>query len=115
MSGRGHSLIYRAIPFTGVYVCLRSATLLTWRSEIIDHLRMQPDGYGAVIYIFRAPGPYLIFVSLVSPLAVFRGPPLLSPIASLCPRGTPRCVPLVNNGLNKREEEGERKEGEEKK
>ena len=29
---------------------------------------------------------------------------------SLCPHGTPWCVPLVNNGLNKWEEEGERKE-----
>ena len=29
---------------------------------------------------------------------------------SLCPHGTPWCVPLVNNGLNKREEEGERNE-----
>ena len=91
----------------------RNSPLLSIIIIIIDHLRMQPDGYGAVIYIIWAPGPYLIFVSPVSPLAVFRGPPLLSP--SLCPRGTPRCVPLVYNGLNKREEERERKEGEEKK
>ena len=45
---------------------------------IIVHLRMQPEGYGAAIYIFWAPGPYRIFVSPVSSLAVLRGPPLLS-------------------------------------
>ena len=45
---------------------------------IIVHLRMQTEGYGAAIYIFWAPGPYRIFVSPVSSLAVLRGPPLLS-------------------------------------
>ena len=45
---------------------------------IIVHLRMQPEGYGAAIYIFWAPGPYRTFVSPVSSLAVLRGPPLLS-------------------------------------
>ena len=42
-------------------------------------MRMQPEGYGAAIYIFGAFGPYRIFVSPVSSLAVLRGPPLLSP------------------------------------
>ena len=37
---------------------------------IILHLRMQPEGYGAAIYIFLAPEPYRIFVSPVSSLAV---------------------------------------------
>ena len=45
---------------------------------IIDHLRMQPEGYGAAIYIFWALGPYRNFVSPVSSLAVLRGPPLFS-------------------------------------
>ena len=39
---------------------------------------MQPEGYGAATYIFWAPGPYRIFVSPVSSLAVLQGPPLLS-------------------------------------
>ena len=39
---------------------------------------MKPEGYGAAIYIFWAPGLYRISVSPVSSLAVLRGPPLLS-------------------------------------
>ena len=45
---------------------------------IIVHLRTQPEGYGAAIYIFWAPGPYRISVSPVPSFAVLRGPPLLS-------------------------------------
>ena len=45
---------------------------------IIVHLRMQPEGYGAAIYIFWVPGPYRISVSPVPSLAVLRDPPLLS-------------------------------------
>ena len=57
---------------------------------IIVHMRMQPGGYGAAIYIHWAPGPYLIFVSPVSPLVVLRGPPLLSP--GFCLHSTPRHI-----------------------
>ena len=38
---------------------------------------MQPECYGAAIYIFWTPGPYRIFVSPGSSLAVLRDPPLL--------------------------------------
>ena len=58
---------------------------------IIVQLRTRPDGHGAAIYILWASGPYLIFVSPVSPLAVSRGPPLLSPSFFL--HCTPWCVP----------------------
>ena len=50
---------------------------------IIDHLRMQPEGYGAAIYIFELLGSYRIFVSPVSFPAGLRGPPLLS--LGFCP------------------------------
>ena len=45
---------------------------------IIVHLRIQPEGCGAAIYTFWAPGPDRIPVFPVSSLAVLRGPPLLS-------------------------------------
>ena len=44
---------------------------------ITVYLRMQPEGYGAAIYIFWSPGPYRIFISPVS-FAVLQGPPLSS-------------------------------------
>ena len=40
---------------------------------IIDHLRMQPEGYGAAIYIFELLGSYRIFVPPVSFPAGLRG------------------------------------------